>query len=66
MRNTLLGMALIAIACPAVAAPQYLRFGKLVDGKGKVWTNVAVVVENGRISAVEPDGRPPSKPMSSI
>jgi imidazolonepropionase-like amidohydrolase len=60
MRNTLFGMALIAIACPAIAAPQYLRFGKLVDGKGKVWTNVAVVVENGRISAVEPDGRPPS------
>jgi len=51
---------LIALASNAAAATQYLRFGKLIDGKGKVWTNVAVVVEDDRIRGVEPDASPPS------
>jgi imidazolonepropionase-like amidohydrolase len=60
MNKTLLGVALIALASQAMAATQYIRFGKLIDGKGKVWANVAVTVENDRISGVGPDASPPS------
>src|ERR1700677_3987132 len=60
MNKTLVGVAVIAIASQAMAATQYIRFGKLVDGKGKVWTNVAVTVENDRVSGVGPDASPPS------
>src|SRR4051812_34294098 len=60
MSKTLLRLALLALASHAVATTQYLRFGKLIDGKGKVWTNVAVMLENDRIRGVEPDASPPS------
>jgi len=60
MTKTALALALIALACQATAATQYIRFGKLIDGQGKVWTNVAVVVENDRIRNVQPDAAPPS------
>jgi imidazolonepropionase-like amidohydrolase len=60
MSQTVFAVALIVLASHAVAATQYIRFGKLIDGKGKVWTNVAVVVENDRIRGVEPDASPPS------
>jgi len=59
MMKTLFGLALIALSSQAAAATQYIRFGKLIDGQGKVWTNVAVVVENDRIVRVEPDAAPP-------
>ena len=59
MRKTLLAVVLIALGSQALvsqpllsqpkAATQYIRFGKLIDGQGKVWTNVAVVVENDKI-----------------
>ena len=52
-------MALLVFASYAAAATQYIRFGKLIDGRGKVWTSVAVVVENERIHDVEADGTPP-------
>jgi len=29
-----------------------VRFGKLWDGKGKVWTNAVVIVEGGKIRSV--------------
>jgi imidazolonepropionase-like amidohydrolase len=32
-----------------------VRFGKLWDGKGKVWTNAIVVVDSGKIRAVTTD-----------
>jgi imidazolonepropionase-like amidohydrolase len=60
MRKTLLTMAVVALTCHAAAATQYLRFGKLIDGQGKVWTNVAVVVENDRIRSVEQNATPPA------
>jgi len=60
MKTTLRGIALLALAVHAVAETQYIRFGKLIDGKGKVWTNVAVVVENDRIRSVENDTQPPT------
>ncbi len=53
-------MAWIALAWHANAATQYIRLGKLIDGKGKVWTNVGVVVENDRIRSVDADAMPPS------
>ena len=55
-----LGLVSIAFAVDAGTMTQYVRFGKLIDGKGKVWTNVAVTVENDRIRAVGPDGEPPA------
>ncbi len=60
MSKTLFAVALIALASHALAANQYIRFGKLIDGQGKVWTNVAVTVENDRIRSVAPDASPPS------
>jgi imidazolonepropionase-like amidohydrolase len=60
MSKTLFAVALIALASHAMAATQYIRFGRLIDGQGKVWTNVAVTVENDRIGAVAPDASPPS------
>lgn len=60
MSRTLCVVTWIALACHAVAATQYIRLGKLIDGKGKVWTNVAVVVVNDRIQSVDADGAPPS------
>jgi len=60
MSKTLYGVALIALTSHAVAATQYIRFGKLIDGKGKMWTNVAVTVENERIRGVEHDAAPPA------
>jgi imidazolonepropionase-like amidohydrolase len=53
-------VAWIALAWHANAATQYIRLGKLIDGKGKVWTNVGVVVENDRIRSVDADAMPPS------
>src|SRR5216684_1983868 len=32
-----------------------VRFGKLWDAKGKVWTNAIVVIENGKVRAVTTD-----------
>lgn len=68
MRKTLLAVVLIALGSQALvsqpllsqpkAATQYIRFGKLIDGQGKVWTNVAVVVENDKILSVQPDASP--------
>jgi imidazolonepropionase-like amidohydrolase len=55
-----LGVALLALASHAVAETQYIRFGKLIDGKGKVWTNVAVIVDNDRIRSVQSDVQPPA------
>jgi imidazolonepropionase-like amidohydrolase len=53
-------LLVLASTLPMQSATKYLRFGKLIDGKGKVWTNVAVVVEDNRISRVENDATPPS------
>ncbi len=53
-------MLCAALAVPLAAATKYLRFGKIVDGKGKVWNGAAVLVENDRIRAVEADGTPPA------
>jgi imidazolonepropionase-like amidohydrolase len=57
MLKTLLTLALIAF--PAAAATQYVRFGRLIDGKGNVRTDVTVVVVDDRIRAIETAAPPP-------
>ena len=46
---------LLAQEKPAAKNIKAVRFGKLWDGKGKVWTNAIVVVEGGKIRAVTTD-----------
>jgi imidazolonepropionase-like amidohydrolase len=47
------------VAAQAKAAGNHsvkaVRFGKLWDGKGKVWTNAIVIVDGGRIRSVSSD-----------
>lgn len=40
---------------PAAKTVKAVRFGKVWDGKGKVWTNAAVIVDGDRIKAVTTD-----------
>ena len=44
-----------ALASDAVTA---VRFGRVIDGTGKVWNNATVLVRNGKIEKVLPDGSP--------
>ena len=54
-----LGLSLLVfLAAPAVAATKAIRFGKLVDGTGRVLTNAIVVVENDKITAVTTAANP--------
>lgn len=41
-----------AVAPPPPPPPKVLVFGRLVDGTGRLQTNVAVVVEDGRIKSI--------------
>src|ERR1700733_9961981 len=46
---------LIAFFCcdlSALDTPSAVRFGRLIDGHGKTWTNAVVLVRNGRIEKV--------------
>ena len=47
---------------PAAKAVKAVRFGKLWDAKGKLWTNAIVIVEGDRIKTVTNDASaiPPS------
>lgn len=58
MLRALCGVDIAVLACHAATTTEYIRFGKLIDGKGKVWTNVAVIVENDHIRGVEADTSP--------
>ena len=62
MRKTL--AALVCLCAFAVCAPlahaapanvKAIRFGKLVDGKGKVWKDAIVIVQGGRVTDVTTD-----------
>jgi imidazolonepropionase-like amidohydrolase len=59
MSRYFVALVLAAIAWNASAATKYLRFGRVIDGKGKVWTNAAIVVNEDRIRSVEADSTPP-------
>jgi imidazolonepropionase-like amidohydrolase len=47
---------LVAQQPPGAQPVRAVRFGKLWDGKGKVWSNATVIVEGGKISRVTSDG----------
>jgi imidazolonepropionase-like amidohydrolase len=45
-----------AVASPAADEPtKALRFGKLVDGKGKVWTDAIILIRGDRIAEITTD-----------
>src|SRR5260221_7380031 len=46
---------LLAQEKPGEKNPKAVRFGKLWDAKGKVWTNAIVVVDSGKIRSVTMD-----------
>jgi imidazolonepropionase-like amidohydrolase len=55
MRIRLAISLLIAFFCcdlSALDTPSAIRFGRLIDGQGKTWTNAVVLVRNGRIEKV--------------
>jgi imidazolonepropionase-like amidohydrolase len=57
MRIRLAISLLIAFFCCDVSAldtASAVRFGRLIDGQGKTWTNAVVLVRNGRIENVLP------------
>ena len=59
-------LAVFSSSCPerrclAESKTQAIRFGKLVDGTGKVWSGAIVVIQDGRIVSVgEADSAIPS------
>ena len=54
MRSTRLLVVLffLATSSTAVAATKAIKFGKLVDGTGKVFTNAVVIVDDDRVRSV--------------
>lgn len=48
----LLVLVLLSPRLPAVDTVTAIRFGHLVDGKGKTWTNAVVIVRGGKIESV--------------
>lgn len=48
-------VGLVAQHAPSAQPVRAVRFGKLWDAKGKVWTNATVVIEAGKISRVTSD-----------
>lgn len=51
-------LVFLATSSTALAATTAIRFGKLVDGTGRVFTNAVVVVEDDRVQSVA-TGNPP-------
>jgi imidazolonepropionase-like amidohydrolase len=52
---TIFAFCCVGSACAADPPAKALRFGKLVDGKGKVWTDAIVIVRGERIVDVTTD-----------
>jgi hypothetical protein len=51
--TTLLAFSLfLAAASQAAGATKVIRFGKLIDGTGRVVTNAVVIVEDDRVQRV--------------
>jgi len=53
--SALFACAALSQEKPAARSVKAVRFGKLWDGKGKVWTNAVVIVEGNRIKSVTSD-----------
>jgi len=54
----LAALLVLAASSPAAAATTAIRFGKLVDGTGRVFTNAVVIVQDDRVQSVA-TGNPP-------
>src|SRR4051812_38407341 len=52
--------------CFAASKTKVLRFGKLVDGSGKVWSHAVVVVRDDRILSVGPEGDSTTPPDAEV
>ena len=64
--TTLLALLFVlAAASQAAAATKVLRFGKLIDGTGRVFTNAVVVVEDDRVQRVA-SGNVPIPPGAEV
>src|SRR6476660_7932010 len=48
-------MAAFGQSRAAAKSVKAVRFGKLWDGKGKVWTNAIVILNGGRVQSVTTD-----------
>lgn len=68
MARTRIALLVVATLAPALAVAQgksaagsvkVVRFGKLWDGKGKLWTNVVVIVDGDKIRSVTTDRSAP-------
>jgi len=55
MLVTLVATLVFAQGKPEAKNIKAVRFGKLWDGKGKVWTHAIVVIDNGKIRAITTD-----------
>jgi imidazolonepropionase-like amidohydrolase len=56
---------LLATSSTALAATTVLKFGKLVDGTGRVLTNAVVIVQDDRVQSVA-TGNPPVPPGAEV
>src|SRR5581483_10759116 len=52
MRNIFLVLSLLAVSLDASAATKAIKFGKLVDGTGRVLPNAIVIVNDDKVTAV--------------
>jgi len=53
--SALVSTHIVAQEKPGAKSIKAVRFGRLWDGKGKVWTNAIVVIDGGKIRAVTTD-----------
>src|SRR3954462_10396693 len=61
MRTRLIILLAFLCSCPIFAADTVtaVRFGHLIDGHGKVWTDATVLIRNGKIEKVSSDSAVP-------
>ncbi len=55
MRTKLVSLFLTLLFCSHLVASsdvKVVRFGRLIDGKGKVWTNAVVIVRGSKVEKV--------------
>jgi hypothetical protein len=62
---TLALLFFLAAASQAAAATKVIRFGKLIDGMGRVFTNAVVVAEDDRVQRVA-SGNVPIPPGAEV
>ena len=62
---TLLALLFVLAASQAAAATKVIRFGKLIDGTGRVVTNAVVIVEDDRVQRVA-TGNVPIPPGAEV